>query len=78
MPKCMYRCETSGTCCRSTSENHCQQITDEICHQCVLNQDKPMISDKQRFKNIIKGAIKLLKINDTKEALRVLNSAMKI
>lgn len=77
-PKCMYKSESEGKCHRSTSEHHCKDVTDAICDKCILQQGKPIVSDKVKFKNIIKLSIEQLKTNDTKEALRILESAIKI
>ena len=75
-PKCMYKSTNDNQCCRSTCEHHCKVVTDEICNQCILHQDKPTIGDKQRFKIIIKEVIELLNVNDVEYAKKVLNKAM--
>ena len=79
MAKCMYKSESEGTCCRSTSEHHCEQVTDAICSKCILQQGEPIVSDKVKFKNIIRKGLELLP--ETKEnfqAIKLFKDALKI
>lgn len=75
---CLYKCDESKKCCRSTCENHCKVVSDDTCKKCMLKQDKPFESDKSRFKRIIKEVIDLLDNNDVEYAKKILNKAMRI
>jgi len=81
MPKkiCIYKCESDGICARSTSKYHCKKVTDEICKECLLQQDKPFVSDKQLIKNAIKKALDILPytVNNHK-GITILQDALKI
>jgi len=63
MLKCIYKCGTDKICCCSSSEHHCEVVTDAVCGKCELIQDKPTISPEQRLKNIIIGALDILPSN---------------
>ena len=74
MAKCIYKSE--GFCARSTSKNHCKEVTDAICNSCIMKQSTPTVSDKTRFQRIIRESISLLKKNDKNEAIRILKEAL--
>ena len=79
MAKCMYKCESDGTCARSTCSHHCQQVDDEICSKCLLNQEYPILSGKQLVKNAVKKALEVLPSSiDNREGRELLYKALNI
>ncbi len=79
MVKCIYKCEESGICCRSTSENHCKVVPLDTCKNCALIQEKPTIGDKQQLKGIIRTVLKLLpSIPENRQAISLLYDGLKV
>jgi len=76
---CIYKCESDGICARSTSKYHCQKVTDAICNECLLQQDKTIVSDKVLLKKAISKALEVLPMTESNQpTVDILTDALKL
>jgi hypothetical protein len=79
MKKCIYRCG-DNLCGRSTSDNHCKIVNDDICKLCdgyqrkLLQQTDVLSSDTEE---VIKNAIFEIKQGRPDRAIIILEQALK-
>jgi hypothetical protein len=76
--KCVYRC-TDGLCGRSTSNHHCQIVTDAICESCDVNSVSLEKSPQQTLKQAISKALEVLPmIPENEHAVDILTAALEV